>query len=247
MFLNKYSTNAKIFACISVAVVFGLLAVRLIPIAPFLDHAVKGTAMIIGQSDECLKIQYYDSVGNSQSFCTTDIEDGEVGAQVEIWYVDSIPGTVLFHDPLVSLLACTVAGFGWFFTVLAMLWWNTNRLEKWATTQGITLMRISFVPPWDNPLGQRFRIDVIFRTYKVYGIDKLGREYEAWIRFKPFFLPIAKPRVIWVDDNAPGSKPKEIKEQTPESTLPSGDLADTIAKRKGERAPTRNAQSELLF
>lgn len=255
MFLNKYSSSAKLFACISIAVVFGLLAFRLIPIAPFLDHSVKGSGVVVGYSDSCVQIQYNDSEGHSQSTCTTEIESSDVGAQIDIWYVDSMPGTIIFEDPMLILLGCTVAAFGWFFMVMATLWWNTTRLENWASGQGLTLTRISFVPPWNNPLGQRFRFDVLLRTYKILGMDKNGREYEAWVRFRPFYLPLAKPRVVWADDNVPGSKAPGSKapekgakhEEAPESTLPQGGLTDTIAKRKGERTPTRDAQNELLF
>jgi hypothetical protein len=249
MFLNKYSISAKLFACICIAVVFGLLAIRLLPIAPFIDSSVKNNGLVVAYSDTCVQVQYYDAGGTSHTICTTDIETNEIGANVNVWYLSSQPDRVIFKDPLLILLGCSLAGFGWFLLVLATLWWNTTRLENWATNQGITLTQISFVPPWNNPLGQRFRIDVILRTYKILGMDKLGREYEAWVRFKPFYLITATPRVVWANDHIPGVKVTEKSsppKTAPASELPSGGLSETLKKRKDEKK-SRDAQNDLLF
>jgi len=146
-----------------------------------------------------------------------------------------------------------LVGFGWFLTVMACMWWYAMRLENWTQAQGLTLLTISFVPPWNNPLGKILRINLILRTYKILSIDKMGRECVAWIRFKTLFLPTAKPTVLWEGD-LHGSSSNDNERSLEQPVLPPGGLADKLAKRKEERkgelervTAARKPQDELLF
>jgi hypothetical protein len=234
----------------SIAFVFALLAWRIIPIARFIDHSVKATGLIIGYSSECTQIQYTDTTGKILTTCNYDLQGGDVGTEIEIWFFDSIPTPVMVQDPLLMLLRYSLAGFGWFASVMACMWWYSLQLEKWASDQGLTLMLITFVSPWNNPLGKRFRINLILRTYKVLTMNEAGREAVAWIRFKPLYMPTARPTVLWAeeDDASEEDAPVKPPQSAPEKTLPSGGLTDILEQRKKERkTAVRDAHNELLF
>lgn len=76
-------------------------------------------------------------------------------------------------------------------------------------------------------------------------MNEAGREAVAWIRFKPLYMPTARPTVLWAEEEDAPVKPPQ---SAPEKTLPSGGLTDILEQRKKERkTAVRDAHNELLF